>query len=73
MLFWKLAIPIASLIGFAMSYQSRRETKARRLVEDALRFGRTEKEFLGAARIAKEFGWHKFARELTDKSKKLSA
>jgi len=69
MLFWKLAVPLASLIGFAMSISARRETKARRLVEDALKYGRTAKEFAGAARIANEYGWKKLARELLDKAK----
>jgi len=68
-MFWKVLVPIVSLIGFGIGWQARKKTHARTLVEDTLRFGRTKKEFAGAAKIANYYGWLKLARELLDKAK----
>ena len=65
----RLVIPALTVVGFAYSMAEKKEREARRLAEDALRWGRTRKEFEGASKIAKKYGWHKLSRELSDKAK----
>lgn len=64
----RLVLPALTVVGFAYSLADKKERRARRLAEDTLRWGRTRKEFAGAAKIAKNYGWHKLARELSDKA-----
>lgn len=68
-MFWRLLIPLVSVIGFAYTVKARKEAKARTIVEDALKYGKTPKEFAGAARIAHKYGWNSLARELLEKAK----